>query len=166
MPHSIIIMKWAPQPFYRFMEVKELPITGVTSIDVVEGDCNGRLAVKVFVGQEGRYKVLDIEEVQMENLAAPPGVEENKVGRAVKGIVVGNENFVLCYQSGFRAARFELLKMADFLVGYLQTWASSPDWTSFKTFGTNGFSTGAIQWSLPRSLATSSSLRDRRPWST
>lgn len=104
MPNSIQIFKWAPQPFYRFMDVKELPIVGATSVDVVEVMEHGRLTAKVFIGHEGRFKILDVEEVQVDLLGLPQGIDESRTGRAVRGITVGNlsgldGSFVLCHQN-------------------------------------------------------------------
>ena len=106
MPHSIIIYKWAPQPFYKFMELKELPISGASSIEVVEVQEHGRTEARVFVGQEGKFKILDMEEVQMEMMLMPNGVDANRVGRSVNGTMVGKDQFVLCHQSKLKSKRW------------------------------------------------------------
>ncbi|KAI9016818.1 hypothetical protein DFJ74DRAFT_608746, partial [Hyaloraphidium curvatum] len=110
MPHGISIMKWAPQPFYKFMALKDLPITGVTSIDVIEVPDHGRPVTKVVIGHEGRFKILDIEEIAVDNVRMPEGVAENRAGRAIKGVAIGTDSVVLCHNHVGLVSKLDRLK--------------------------------------------------------
>ncbi|KAJ3083932.1 hypothetical protein HK102_000828 [Quaeritorhiza haematococci] len=94
MPKSILISKWAPHPFNRFMKVKEVSIdTRISSMDLIEYN---QTDLRLYVGTPLRFKVLDIQTATSEDIFIP-GVPEDKLGRPIRGMVF-NDSFIICYQ--------------------------------------------------------------------
>ncbi|KAJ3343384.1 hypothetical protein HDU93_008749 [Gonapodya sp. JEL0774] len=88
MPNSIIVQKWAPQPFNKFMRLK------IGSMDVVE---NSRGELRLYVGNEQGFKVLDIQTVTTDEVHIP-GFEEKVLGKPVQGVLIFScDLFVLCF---------------------------------------------------------------------
>ncbi|KXS17781.1 hypothetical protein M427DRAFT_96657, partial [Gonapodya prolifera JEL478] len=95
MPSSIIVLKWAPQPFNKFMKVKEINCDfKIGSMDVVE---NTRGELRLYVGNEHGFKVLDIQSATTDEVHVP-GLEEQALGKPVQGVLIPPFGiFVLCF---------------------------------------------------------------------
>src|SRR5689334_9293852 len=97
MPKSIFVMKWAPQPFNKFMKLKEVSIDlPMTSISACEVHAN---ELRLYLGSNGIFKILDLQTATAEELLVP-GMDADKLGEAVKGIDMGAQ-FIICFQSTF-----------------------------------------------------------------
>eukprot|EP00834_Sanchytrium_tribonematis_P004141 NODE_188_length_13518_cov_0.721142.p1 type:complete len:631 gc:universal NODE_188_length_13518_cov_0.721142:12240-10348(-) len=89
LPKSIYVLKWAPQPFFKFMKVKELNFTGtIDSIDVMHlsQDTN------VVIGSSGSFILYDA------NGASNRVYEDTSLGRCLKSFTFNSQLF-LCYES-------------------------------------------------------------------
>ncbi|KAJ3293461.1 hypothetical protein HK104_004432 [Borealophlyctis nickersoniae] len=95
MPRSIIVLKWAPHPFNKFMKVKEVSTEfKVNSMDITESG-NGDL--RLYVGMPLGFKMINLQAVTAEDVSFPE-LSEQKLGLPVRGILF-NESFILCYES-------------------------------------------------------------------
>eukprot|EP00158_Paraphelidium_tribonemae_P006903 Partr_v1_DN28027_c0_g2_i3_m57238 putative mitogen-activated protein kinase kinase kinase kinase len=88
----ILILKWAPQPLFKFMKCREVSMDSKPlSIDIAEGS----KGTKMFVGHpKGAFRAIDIVTGATEEIPA----QENS-GKPVKVIEIGNGFVVLCYEN-------------------------------------------------------------------
>jgi hypothetical protein len=94
---SIFLMKWAPQPLWKFMKVKEFLVDGkITSMEVVE---HTRTLVKLFFSTEKHnwFKMCDLITGSMEEIKFAADL-----GKPVQVVNVGNGQLMFCFQSNFR----------------------------------------------------------------
>ncbi|RKP21189.1 hypothetical protein ROZALSC1DRAFT_11709 [Rozella allomycis CSF55] len=69
MPSSVLIMKWAPHPFNRFMKLKEISVD-VSSINMIQViETNSKDDVKVFIGYENGLKMIDLQSATSEDIS-------------------------------------------------------------------------------------------------
>jgi len=95
MQTSIYVMKWAPQPFNKFMKLKEVSFDfPVTSVSLTETPTN---ELKLYLASAKQFKIVDLQTATADTLS-PPGLNEDKLGSAVNGVQV-KDKFVACYQS-------------------------------------------------------------------
>lgn len=67
MPSSVLVMKWAPQPFLKFMKLKEVGFDiPIDLIDIVEDQI--KKEVKIFVGHEQGMKMIDLQTATAEDV--------------------------------------------------------------------------------------------------
>ena len=68
---TVLLTKWAPQPLWKFMKVKEFTVDGnPTCADVTDGGKNSE--GKLFIGLEkGGFRVADVASGQIETLTFP-----------------------------------------------------------------------------------------------
>ncbi|TPX67349.1 hypothetical protein SpCBS45565_g03850 [Spizellomyces sp. 'palustris'] len=93
-PKSLLVLKWAPHPFNKFMKLKEIMVDfKVTSLDITESP-TGEL--RLYAGTATRFKVVDLQTVTVEEIVVP-GVPEDKLGPPVRGVLY-SQLFVLCYE--------------------------------------------------------------------
>ena len=90
LPKSIFVLKWAPQPFFKFMKVREINFTStIDSIDVVHLNSEDP---SVVVGNSGAYLVHD------NNGQSNKIHEDTSLGRCLKSFAF-NKQLFLCYES-------------------------------------------------------------------
>lgn len=97
MPTSILIYKWAPQPFNKFMKMKEFVFDSslVRSMDMVEIN---PLNVKLYVNIDNKaFKILDLQAATSEELHFS-GLPDEKLGKPVRALNFG-ETLVLGYEN-------------------------------------------------------------------
>eukprot|EP00835_Amoeboradix_gromovi_P005703 NODE_566_length_6624_cov_0.216245.p1 type:complete len:624 gc:universal NODE_566_length_6624_cov_0.216245:5135-3264(-) len=87
---SIFVLKWAPQPFFKFMKVREISfVSTIDSIDVVHLTNQD---ASVVLGTNGAYVVYDA------NGSSSKMHEDTSLGRCLKSFSFNNQLF-LCYES-------------------------------------------------------------------
>lgn len=93
-PRSILIMKYAPHPFNKFMKFKEILVDfKVTSLDLIEYGNDLRL----YAGSPGRFKVVDLNSLTAEDLVIP-GFADDKLGNPVRCVTMNDVN-AICYSN-------------------------------------------------------------------
>ncbi|KAJ3039783.1 hypothetical protein HDV00_011910 [Rhizophlyctis rosea] len=95
MTKSILVMKWAPHPFNKFMKMKEVPIdTKIRCMDIFEAR-NGDL--RLYVGTPTGFRVVNMQGSASDEVTFP-GMSEEKLGLPVRGVPF-QDRFVLCYEN-------------------------------------------------------------------
>ncbi|KAL2918803.1 hypothetical protein HK105_201637 [Polyrhizophydium stewartii] len=93
MPRSVIVMKWAPHPFNKFMKLKEIPIDfRPTIMDICESRTGDIL---LYVNTATSFRICDFQNVTIEDVQTQ-GLALEQLGAPVKGVLLG-ESFVACY---------------------------------------------------------------------
>ncbi|KAJ3057492.1 hypothetical protein HK097_004013 [Rhizophlyctis rosea] len=95
MAKSILVMRWAPHPFNKFMKVKEVPMDiKIRSMDIFEAR-NGDL--RLCIGTPNGFRLMNMQGSVAEEVVHPNlGME--KLGLPVRGVPFA-DRFVLCYEN-------------------------------------------------------------------
>lgn len=90
---NILVMKWAPQPLWKFMKVKDFVADAkVKSLEVVERSKN---SVKLYYTTEkSGFRILDLITGATDEIK-----HEKEYGKPVQVINIGNGQLVFCYES-------------------------------------------------------------------
>jgi hypothetical protein len=92
MEKLILIMKYAPHPFNKFMKLKELVVEHQPlTMEVFEKDGN----VKFIMDDGNSYKIYQFENMQSEQIL---NSHSESLGSPVE-VVSFNDSFVTCYKS-------------------------------------------------------------------
>ncbi|OAJ42089.1 hypothetical protein BDEG_25591 [Batrachochytrium dendrobatidis JEL423] len=93
MPRSVMVMKWAPHPFNKFMKLKEIPMDIKPKImDICESKSG---EVQLYVDAGASLRVYDFQNVTVEEVTAH-GVTADQLGSPVRGVLL-NDVFAVCY---------------------------------------------------------------------
>lgn len=107
MPNSILIMKWAPQPFNKFMKMKELAFDTslVQSMKVVEFSQD---VLKLYVKVGEKFRVVDIQTLTSEDVNVASFGTNQKFGEPVRALAF-DEKLLLGYSRKFYSFYSHLL---------------------------------------------------------
>ncbi|RKO86227.1 citron-like protein [Blyttiomyces helicus] len=95
MSKSIMVLKWAPHPFNKFMKLKEIPIDQkIGCMDIAESS-SGEL--RLYAGTQTSFRAIDLGSLAVEEVAFT-GMGMDRLGVCVKGIMF-EDSFVICYQN-------------------------------------------------------------------
>ncbi|KAI9355040.1 hypothetical protein DFJ73DRAFT_920396 [Zopfochytrium polystomum] len=95
MTSSVVVMKWAPNPFNKFMREMDIPIDGPPRcIDILETMPDD---VRIVVGIRSSFHFADIQTARVERVQIP-GTSETLLGPPVKSVLF-DDSVLLCYES-------------------------------------------------------------------
>ncbi|KAJ3274129.1 hypothetical protein HDV01_003412 [Terramyces sp. JEL0728] len=95
MDKSVVVMKWAPHPFNRFMKVKEIPFeTCPTVMEVLEQKSG---EVKLITDDSHGFRVYEFHGSTIEQIS-PPNTTPDFHGPAIKAVVL-SDKIAYCYKS-------------------------------------------------------------------
>ncbi|KAH6575531.1 hypothetical protein BASA50_002962 [Batrachochytrium salamandrivorans] len=93
MPRSVIVMKWAPHPFNKFMKLKEIQMESKPKLmDICESKSGD---VRLYVDAANSFRVYDFQNVTIEEVTVH-GVTSEQLGSPVRGVLLGDV-FATCY---------------------------------------------------------------------
>ena len=87
---SIYVLKWAPQPFFKFMKLREINFT--SNIDAIDVVSLNNQEGQVVLGSTGVYSIYDANGVSSKLH------DDTSLGRCLKAFSYNNQLF-LCYES-------------------------------------------------------------------
>ncbi|KAI8840070.1 hypothetical protein BJ741DRAFT_530563 [Chytriomyces cf. hyalinus JEL632] len=96
MGNSVLVMRWAPFPFNKFMKEKEVLVSSKpTSLDLIETAPNENL---LFIGgSKTVFKSIDIRTGDSEDVTVSEFSNAKALGKCVRGISF-ESTLVLCYE--------------------------------------------------------------------
>ncbi|KAI8897486.1 CNH domain-containing protein [Globomyces pollinis-pini] len=94
MDKSVMIMKYAPHPYNRFMKVKDFPVDSQpTMMEIIETSMGD---IKLLVDFQYGFKLFDFHTSTVE-VVSPPNTTPEMLGIPVKGIRIG-DLYAMCYR--------------------------------------------------------------------
>jgi hypothetical protein len=100
MPSSVLIMKWAAQPYQKFMKVKEISFDiPIDLIDIV--DVNDKSDIKMFIGHELGIKMMDLQTAAAEDISYT--MDGRAVHNPISNFPASNPNKIVRKEPGSKS---------------------------------------------------------------
>ncbi|KAL7750289.1 hypothetical protein RI367_004462 [Sorochytrium milnesiophthora] len=94
---TLLVMKWAPQPYEKFMKVRQIALDApIRGMDIAHNSNSG--VIQLYITHDSMFKMVNVHDETIEDVSMAPA-DRDKCGRPVKMISIGPNAYIMCYQN-------------------------------------------------------------------